>query len=101
MKNASRLHYDPHELKRFERIECEWPLFFCYLILDGLFHENDYQVGYKSDLNFLRNFRFFFQVTLYCNLLDECIIRDPENVAIIPELYAVPADKVNIDSVSL
>lgn len=24
----------------FENIECEWPLFFCYLILDSLFHGN-------------------------------------------------------------
>jgi phosphorylase kinase alpha/beta subunit len=45
LKNSSKLHYDPHELKRFERIECEWPLFFCYLILDGLFHENENQVS--------------------------------------------------------
>ena len=44
VKNAHKLHYDPHELKQFERIECEWPLFFCYLILDGLFHENENQV---------------------------------------------------------
>ncbi|CAF2853682.1 unnamed protein product [Rotaria sp. Silwood2] len=76
LENASRLHYDPHELKRFERIECEWPLFFCYLILDGLFHENDNQVA------------------LYCSLLEECIIKDPEGVQIIPELYAVPSDRV-------
>ena len=45
LKNAHKLHYDPHELKQFERIECEWPLFFCYLILDGLFHENESQVS--------------------------------------------------------
>lgn len=49
LKNATRLHYDPHELKRFERIECEWPLFFCYLILDGLFHENEDQVRTSCD----------------------------------------------------
>jgi hypothetical protein len=52
IKNASRLHYDPYELKQFERIECEWPLFFCYLILDGLFHENENQVSQKNDFNF-------------------------------------------------
>jgi hypothetical protein len=36
-----------------------------------------------------------FKVSLYCSLLDECIIRDPEGLPIIPELYAVPADRVN------
>jgi hypothetical protein len=51
VKNASRLHYDPSELKRFEKIECEWPLFFCYLILDGLFHENENQVSSKNSFN--------------------------------------------------
>ncbi|CAF0915912.1 unnamed protein product [Adineta steineri] len=76
LENAFKLHYDPHELKQFERIECEWPLFFCYLILDGLFHENDNQVQ------------------LYCGLLEECIFKDPEGIQIIPELYAVPGDKV-------
>jgi phosphorylase kinase alpha/beta subunit len=50
IKNASRLHYDPYELKQFERIECEWPLFFCYLILDGLFHENENQVSYEKKM---------------------------------------------------
>ncbi len=48
-KNAFKLHYDPHELKQFEKIECEWPLFFCYLILDGLFHENENQVSIPSN----------------------------------------------------
>ena len=37
-EDQSRLYYEPSELKVFEGIECEWPLFFCYLILDGLFN---------------------------------------------------------------
>ncbi|CAF3039481.1 unnamed protein product [Rotaria socialis] len=79
LENASRLHYDPHELKRFEKIECEWPLFFCYLILDGLFREDDEQVSN------------------YCSLLEKCIIKDPEGVQIVPELYAVPPDRVEVE----
>ncbi len=34
LQDPNRLHYDPFELRMFERIESEWPLFFCYLILD-------------------------------------------------------------------
>jgi hypothetical protein len=44
------LHYDPHELKIFEGIECEWPLFFTYMILDGLFREDKGQVEQYSKL---------------------------------------------------
>ncbi|KAG0245559.1 glycosyl hydrolases family 15-domain-containing protein [Mortierella sp. GBAus27b] len=51
VENTSRLHYDPHELKIFEGIECEWPLFFTYFVLDGLFSENENQVEeYRAKL---------------------------------------------------
>ncbi|KAG0057679.1 hypothetical protein BGZ83_005618 [Gryganskiella cystojenkinii] len=51
LENTSRLHYDAHELKIFENIECEWPLFFTYFILDGLFSENEEQVEeYRAKL---------------------------------------------------
>lgn len=44
LEDTSRLHYEPAELKAFEHIECEWPLFFAYLILDGLFRSDTAQV---------------------------------------------------------
>lgn len=37
LEDQQRLHYEPHELKQFMDIECEWPLFFCYLLLNHLF----------------------------------------------------------------
>ncbi len=37
IEDATRLHYEPWELKQFEHIEGEWPLFFTYLMLDALF----------------------------------------------------------------
>lgn len=43
MEDKGRLHYDAHELTKFERVESEWPLFFTYLILDGLFR-NDFEM---------------------------------------------------------
>ena len=36
-EDANRLYYEPFELRVFENIECEWPLFFCLLMLDFLF----------------------------------------------------------------
>lgn len=44
LKDPSRLHYDPAELKLFENIECEWPVFWTYLILDGVFAGDQVQV---------------------------------------------------------
>ena len=44
LKDPSRLHYDPAELKLFENIECEWPVFWTYLVLDGLFSGDLVQV---------------------------------------------------------
>lgn len=37
MQDPNRLHYEPWELQTFENIECQWPMFYCYLMLDGLF----------------------------------------------------------------
>ncbi|KAJ3135016.1 hypothetical protein HK100_003153 [Physocladia obscura] len=50
LEDTSRLYYDPHELKIFEGIECEWPLFYTYLILDGLFRDDREQVQKYRDL---------------------------------------------------
>ncbi|TVP64605.1 MAG: glycosyl hydrolase family 15, partial [Nodularia sp. (in: Bacteria)] len=43
LEDGQRLHYEPGELKQFEHLECEWPLFFTYLFLDGLFRGNSQQ----------------------------------------------------------
>ena len=43
-QDPKRLHYEPWELQMFENIECEWPLFFAYLVLDGIFYGNKDQV---------------------------------------------------------
>ncbi|XP_012675197.1 phosphorylase b kinase regulatory subunit alpha, liver isoform isoform X2 [Clupea harengus] len=75
-EDPNRLHYDPAELKLFENIECEWPVFWTYLILDGIFNEEH------------------VQVQEYREALDEVLIRGKNGIRLMPELYAVPADKV-------
>ena len=40
IEDTSRLHYEPSELRAFEHIESEWPLFFTYLLLDALMRED-------------------------------------------------------------
>lgn len=44
LQDPNRSYYEPAELKLFENIECEWPLFWTYLIIDGLFSGNMEQV---------------------------------------------------------
>uniref|UniRef100_A0A3B4T8T4 Phosphorylase b kinase regulatory subunit n=1 Tax=Seriola dumerili TaxID=41447 RepID=A0A3B4T8T4_SERDU len=73
-EDPSRLHYDPAELKLFENIECEWPVFWTYLILDGIFAED--------------------QVQEYREALEGILIRGKNGIKLVPELYSVPRDKV-------
>ncbi|XP_047661528.1 phosphorylase b kinase regulatory subunit alpha, liver isoform isoform X3 [Tachysurus fulvidraco] len=75
-EDPSRLHYDPAELKLFENIECEWPVFWTYLILDGVFSEDR------------------VQVQEYREALEGVLIRAQHGIRLMPELYAVPPDKV-------
>ncbi|XP_023656818.2 phosphorylase b kinase regulatory subunit alpha, liver isoform isoform X2 [Paramormyrops kingsleyae] len=75
-EDPSRLHYDPAELKLFENIECEWPIFWSYLLLDGIFNGDQEQVQE------------------YREALDGILIRGKDGIRLMPELYAVPADKV-------
>jgi len=59
LEDSERLHYEPHELKQFENIECEWPLFFTYLLLDGLF------TGDRDRVNYFFQFSGYLPSKLY------------------------------------
>nr|XP_027199784.1 probable phosphorylase b kinase regulatory subunit alpha [Dermatophagoides pteronyssinus] len=78
IEDPSRLYYEPSELKAFENIECEWPLFFCYLIIDGLFSDN-------PDM-----------VTEYSERLDGLLV-EVDDLLLVPEMYAVPIDLVEAE----
>lgn len=78
LEDTQRLHYEPWELKQFEHIECEWPLFFTYLVLDGLFSNDKKRV--KS----------------YQKLLDDVLV-ERDGLRLLPELYYVPAENVEAE----
>lgn len=78
LEDTSRLHYEPWELQQFEHIECEWPLFFTYLALDGLF----------------RNDRAMAET--YLKRLDELAIAQ-EGLRLLPELYYVPKQAIEAE----
>uniref|UniRef100_A0A1I8MHS7 Phosphorylase b kinase regulatory subunit n=1 Tax=Musca domestica TaxID=7370 RepID=A0A1I8MHS7_MUSDO len=75
-EDPSRLYYERWELRMFENIECEWPLFYCYLIL---FH------AFQNDK---------MSVKEYADRLEQIMVRGDDGILLIPESYAVPPDAV-------
>ncbi|CAH8563616.1 unnamed protein product [Schistosoma bovis] len=39
-EDVNRLYYEPWELRMFDGIECEWPMFFAWLVIDASFRED-------------------------------------------------------------
>ncbi|XP_010606272.1 phosphorylase b kinase regulatory subunit alpha, skeletal muscle isoform isoform X5 [Fukomys damarensis] len=76
-EDPNRLYYEPAELKLFENIECEWPLFWTYFILDGVFSGN------------------IEQVQEYREALETVLIKGKNGIPLLPELYSVPPDRVD------
>ncbi|MFM6812624.1 MAG: glycoside hydrolase family 15 protein, partial [Dolichospermum sp.] len=81
LEDTERLHYEPSELKEFEHIECEWPLFFTYLVLDGLFR------GEKT------------QIEKYQQLLKSLLV-EQNGVQLLPELYYVPEENIEAEKIN-
>ncbi|EPY77134.1 phosphorylase kinase, alpha 2 (liver) isoform 2 [Camelus ferus] len=77
LQDPNRLHYDPAELKLFENIECEWPVFWTYFIIDGVFNGDA------------------VQVQEYREALEGILIRGQNGIHLVPELYAIPPNKVD------
>lgn len=106
LQDPNRPYYEPAELKLFENIECEWPLFWTYLIIDGLFSGNMEQVrGGRSrrgrERTPWRGSRALGsspplspQVQEYREALEGVLIKGKNGVRLLPELYSVPPDKV-------
>ncbi|XP_030566302.1 probable phosphorylase b kinase regulatory subunit alpha isoform X8 [Drosophila novamexicana] len=78
-EDPSRLYYERWELRMFENIECEWPLFFCYLIL---FH------AFQNDKHMVQE---------YADKLEKIMVRSEDGTLLIPESYAVPQELVGFE----
>ncbi|KAM0733482.1 putative phosphorylase b kinase regulatory subunit alpha [Formica fusca] len=78
-EDANRLYYEPWELRMFENIECEWPLFFCYLILDYCFQGNKEAVE------------------MYTKQLEDVMIKTDDGMKLMPELYSVASKDVSAE----
>jgi phosphorylase kinase alpha/beta subunit len=78
IEDTTRLHYEPEELKQFEHIECEWPLFFAYLWLDSLFAGDVIQSRYYQDRL-------------------QAITVERHGLELLPELYYVPEAELDLE----
>ncbi|XP_052457398.1 phosphorylase b kinase regulatory subunit beta isoform X2 [Carassius gibelio] len=78
-EDKNRKYYKPAEMKLFDGIECEFPLFFIYMMIDGVFRGNP------------------AQVKEYQELLEAVIFQSSEGHVVIPKYYYVPADFVEAE----
>uniref|UniRef100_A0A8B9TG96 Phosphorylase b kinase regulatory subunit n=1 Tax=Anas platyrhynchos TaxID=8839 RepID=A0A8B9TG96_ANAPL len=79
LEDKTRRYYKPAEIKLFDGIECEFPLFFIFMIIDGVFRGNSAQVKEYQDL------------------LDPLLQHTSEGCPVVPKYYYVPADFVELE----
>ena len=78
IEDTSRLHYEPSELRAFEHIESEWPLFFTYLLLDALMREDTESVK------------------MWREKLQPLFVEQDAQL-LLPELYIVPKESIDAE----
>ncbi|XP_066258565.1 probable phosphorylase b kinase regulatory subunit beta isoform X2 [Euwallacea similis] len=76
LENPKQKYYKKEELKHFEDIECEWPLFYIFMIIDGVFKN-------LPD-----------QITEYQDLLKKRIFLDHNDDPVIPMYYYVTEENL-------
>ena len=81
IEDSTRLHYEPSELREFESIESEWPLFFTYLLLDAVMKEETDAIAHWS------------------SKLEPLFVEE-EGERLLPELYIVPKESVEAEKLN-
>ncbi|CAO2610769.1 Phosphorylase b kinase regulatory subunit beta, partial [Lemmus lemmus] len=79
LEDPNRRYYKPAEIKLFDGIECEFPIFFLYMMIDGVFRGN------------------LQQVKEYQDLLTPLLHQTTEGYPVVPKYYYVPADFVEYE----
>jgi len=78
IEDTTRLHYEAEELRQFEHIESEWPLFFTYLMLDAQLRGDRAAAGmWKAKL--------------------EPLFVEVDGIRLLPELYIVPEEAIEAE----
>jgi len=78
IEDESRLHYEPSELRKFENIESQWPLFFTYLLLDAIM---------RGDQE---------EITKWQKKLEPLFVQK-NGEKLLPELYIVPEELIEAE----
>nr|XP_002732441.1 PREDICTED: phosphorylase b kinase regulatory subunit beta-like [Saccoglossus kowalevskii] len=78
LEDRNRKHYRPAEIKLFDGIESEWPIFFAYMVIDGVARGNKEQVDE------------------YETLLRPLVKYSPEG-PLLPKYYYVPKNHVEAE----
>ncbi|KAL1123716.1 hypothetical protein AAG570_001489, partial [Ranatra chinensis] len=74
LEDTERRFYKEGETKEFEKVECEWPLFYIYMIIDGMF---------KSLTD---------QVERYQGLLQQVMCKDSNGDPVVPMYFYIGED---------
>ena len=78
LEDSGRLHYEPGELREFEHVESEWPLFDTYLLIDAALQGDTAQAAdYRRRL--------------------ESLMVERDGRRLLPELYFVPAAAIDAE----
>ncbi|WP_457743751.1 glycoside hydrolase family 15 protein [Sulfurimonas sp.] len=81
IEDASKLHYEPSELREFKDIESQWPLFFTYLLLDAIMQEDEENIiRWKDKL--------------------EALFVEEDGLKLLPELYLVPKELITAEKLN-
>lgn len=80
VEDSKRKFYKPAEIKNFDGIECEWPVFYVYMLIDSIFQ------GKKQDID------------KYSKLLDDVLTRSNEDGIpglLLPQYFFIPANQID------
>lgn len=78
VEESSRIYYEQTELKKFENIESEWPLFFTYLYLSALFDGSEATAKhYRKKIEALMVYK--------------------DGIGLLPELYYLPLENIEAE----
>ncbi|XP_015515633.1 probable phosphorylase b kinase regulatory subunit beta isoform X1 [Neodiprion pinetum] len=79
LEETHRRYYKQGQIKEFDNIECEWPLFYIFMIIDGVFKTLPEQVEE------------------YQNLLKLRLHKDVNGDPVIPMYYFVPEENIEVE----
>ncbi|XP_043210749.1 probable phosphorylase b kinase regulatory subunit alpha, partial [Amphibalanus amphitrite] len=78
-EDPNRLYYEPWELRVFDNIECEWPLFLCLLAIDQCYQGN----REAMDKHILS--------------IEELMIKTDDGQKLVPEMYQIPPESLDAE----